>query len=342
MIPRALGFITELTRGDAAFFAHNPLVAARLEYLAKENPHYLAHELLHATWEPMAFDAVARDMGEVKCGFIGSATLLENIDALSVPPNMAATLAQTGDVRLREVLRDLGASRTFRRDLYRRGADKPLAGELTALLDEIVLTDLGAPDNGEIIISTGGGSSRTLDGQVYAPLRERLRAGPLAVGELRRSLGDLSLAKEVVSVLCATEAAHPMPSPEPSAAQIARTDALNRVIGLHNRQGGALKCLVTPKLGTGLAADTFETMVFEEFSAGMPDDLAPAIDRLMAVLLERGVLPQQGGVPSDADGTRATLRQALERFITTRLPLFQRVGILPGAGNRKGTGAPGQ
>jgi hypothetical protein len=278
----------------------------------------------------MSFDAVARDMAEVKCGFIGSATLLENIDALSVPPNMATTLAQTHDMRIKEVLRDLGASRTFRRDLYRRGTDKPLAGELTALLDEIVLTDLGSTDDGDITISTGGSSSQTLNRDIYLPLRARLRTAPLTIGELRRSLGDLAVTKEVVSVLCATEIAHPTPSIQPSAAQTAQTDALNRVIGLHNRQGGALKSLVTPKLGTGLPADTFETMVFDEFTNGIPEDLAPAIDRLMAVLLERGVLPQQNGTPIDADGTRATLRQALERFITTRLPVFQRVGILPG------------
>ena len=105
---------------------------------------------------------------------------------------------------------------------------------------------------------------------------------------------------------------------------MARTDALNCAIGLHNRQGGTLKYLVSPKLGSGLSADTFETMVFEEFSAGMPSDLAPAIDRLTVVLLERGLLSQQDGAPIDLDGTRATLRQALERFITTRLPVFQR------------------
>jgi hypothetical protein len=101
------------------------------------------------------------------------------------------------------------------------------------------------------------------------------------------------------------------------------------VIGQHNRQGGALKYLVALKLGTGLPADTFETMVFEEFSAGMPDNLEPAVDRLMAMLQARGLLPQRDGVPADPEGTRVTLRQALERFIATRLAVFQQVGILP-------------
>jgi SAM-dependent methyltransferase len=336
VIPGALGFLNELVRSDAAFFAHNPLVAARLEYLGKENPHYLAHELLHATWDPMSPEAVARDLAEVKCGFIGSATLLENFDALSVPPNIAATIAQTGDVRMKEALRDLGASRSLRRDLFRRGAEKPLEGEVTALLDEIVLTDFCGKDEADITIATGGGTSRTLDGNVYGAVRGRLHAGPVSVGELRRNLGDLSTTREVVSVLCDTELAHPL-LPQQTRAQMARAAALNRVIGQHNRHGGALKCLVAPKLGTGMPADTFETMVFEEFSAGMPDDLAPAIDRLMAMLLARGLLPQQDGKPIDPAGMRATLGQALERFITTRLRVFQQVGIVAEATAEPGT-----
>jgi SAM-dependent methyltransferase len=328
VLPGALGFVNELIRGNAAFFAHNPLVPARLDYLAKENPHYLAHELLHRTWDPMLPDTAARDMAEAKCGFIGSATLFENFDALSVPPAVAAAIAQTGDARMKEVLRDLGASRTLRRDLFRRGVEKPLAGEATALLDEIVLTDFCGKDEADITIATGGGTSRTMDSPVYGAARERLHAGPLPVGELRRTLRDVSTTREVVSVLCETELAHPLLTPQ-KGEQLVRAGALNHVIGRHNRQGGALKYLVAPKLGTGLPADTFETVVFEEFSAGLPDSLAPAIDRLMAMLLERGLLPQKDGVPTDPDGMRATLNQALERFIATRLPVLRQLGILP-------------
>ena len=326
VIPGALGFLNELTSGDAAFFAHNPLVAARLDYLGKEDPHYLAHELLHASWDLMSPDAVARDLAEAKCGFIGSATLLENFDGLSVPPGIAAIIEKTGDARMKEVLRDLGAARTLRRDLFRRGTEKPLAGEVTALLDEIVLTDFCGKDEADITVATGGGTSRTLDRNIYGAVRGRLHAAPLPVAELRRNLGDLSLTREVVSVLCETELAHPLLNPQPRA-QAMRAGALNRVIGAHNRKGGAIKHLVAPNLGTGLPADTFETMVFEEFAAGMPGNLEPAIDRLMAMLSARGLLPQ----PADPAGMRATLGQALERFIATRLPVFQQLGIVPEA-----------
>ena len=328
VLPGALGFMNELIRGDAAFFAHNPLVAARLDYLSKENPHYLAHELLNGTWEPMFPDAVARDMAEAKCGFIGSATLLENIDALSVPPAVAAAIAD------RRCTHEGGAARSRRLAHPAPGSLPPRhgkagGGEVTALLDDIVLAEFCAQDEADITIATGGSTSRTLDGQVYGEVQKRLRAGSLPVGELRRSLGDLSATKEIVSVLCETERAHPLLAAHKLGQE--RAGALNRVIGRHNRQGGALKYLLAPKLGTGLPADTFETVVFEEFSAGLPDDLEPAIGRLLAMLVARGLVPQHNGVPTDPEGTRAMLRQALDRFIATRLAVLQQVGILPGS-----------
>ncbi len=326
----ALGFVTELTRGDAAFFAHNPLVAARVEHVGKMDPHYLAHEFLHATWDPMSFDAVARDMEEAKCGFIGSATLVENIDLLSAPPGVVDLIAKTNDVRLKEVLRDLGAARTFRRDLYRRGADKPLAGELAALLDEIVLTDLGNNNEAAVAMNTGADGGRRLNMDVYGPVLERLRAGPLAVGELRRSIGNRGGTREILSVLCSNSFAHPTPSPQPSAAQMANAQALNRVISQHNRHGGALKFLVAPRLGTALPAEAFETMIVEECAAGVPDDLMPLVDRLAAVLMERGLLPMQDGAPANPAETREVLRQTVAQVIAARLPIFQRAGILLG------------
>jgi SAM-dependent methyltransferase len=328
VVQSVLGFVQELANSDAEYFRNNPVVAKRLDHVGKQNSHYLAHEFLHATWDPLPFDAVARDLAEAKCDFIGSATLLNNIDAYCVPPQIAAMLAKTSDVHVREALRDFGAAQTFRRDLYRRGNDKPVPGELAALLDEIVLTDLGLKREAAINITTGASSSMALKMDVYGPVLERLSAGPLAVAELRRSLSDPSAAREILSVLCASSYAHPTPSPQPSTVQIARTQGLNRAISLHNRQGGALNFQVSPNLGTALPVEAFETMIMEEFAAGVPGDLAPMIDRLAAILMERGLLPMQDGALVNAAETLAALRQSFDNFIAARVPLFQRAGIL--------------
>ena len=75
------------------------------------------------------FADVAGEMLEAKCRYIGSGTLAENIDAVSVPANVVPLLAEARDPVLRETLRDLGCAQSFRRDVYRKGtAPMPEAG----------------------------------------------------------------------------------------------------------------------------------------------------------------------------------------------------------------------
>jgi Predicted methyltransferase regulatory domain len=77
------------------------------------------------------FVQVADLLADAKCDYIGSATLLENIDSISVPSGVASLLLETRDPCLRETLRDFGSARALRRDVYRRGkALMPLAEQL--------------------------------------------------------------------------------------------------------------------------------------------------------------------------------------------------------------------
>ena len=53
-----------------------------------QDPRYLAHEFLNADWAPLTFAEVAEAMAGVKCSYIGSATLAENVDAVSLAPEV--------------------------------------------------------------------------------------------------------------------------------------------------------------------------------------------------------------------------------------------------------------
>jgi SAM-dependent methyltransferase len=322
---RGMRFMQEMRAADAEYFVRNPMVADRLAFLGKQDAHYLSHELMHASWDPTPFDAVARDMGEAKCGFIGSATLLENLDAFSVPPKMAPILARTADIRIREAIRDFGAARMFRRDLYRRGSEKPFAGEIVALFDELVLTDLGREDEGEIKIHTWGDQGVGLRMDVYAPILQRLRAGPLPMGDMRRALGDFGLALETLAVLTATNIAHPTPNASPAPGQ--RAMALNGVIAECNRQGGEILFQMSPLIGTALNADTIETMIVQEYDGDRDD----TVERLLRMFQATGRTLFHDGKPITDTGTaRAGWRQIVDNFLRQRLALFQRTGIVKG------------
>ena len=120
-VPGVLDFVDRLKGAGALFFQAHPNLESRLAEIRKQDARYIAHEYLNEDWNPLMFADVAGEMLEAKCRYIGSATLPENIDAVSVSANVAPLLAETRDPVLRETLRDIGCAQSFRRDLYRKG-----------------------------------------------------------------------------------------------------------------------------------------------------------------------------------------------------------------------------
>lgn len=327
-----MGFLRELMATDALYFSANPAVTSRLESLGTSDPRYLAHEYLNATWEPMTSDAVARDLAEAKCGYIGSATLTDNIDAVAVPGKVAAMLPGISDPRLREAVRDIGAARPFRRDLFRRGVDSPAPGEQLATVDQIVMTGLGRESEANIQIATGIGSVSPRP-EIYGPVLERLKSAPLPFVEMRQMpvLADKPLAEalQVLAFLAGGGLAHPSAPVRPSAAAMAPARALNREIGIANVRGLTLPYLVAPRLGTAVTVDPVDAMVLPEFAAGDVEDLNPVAARTIALLAQTGRMPVREGKPmTDPAEAHAAMLETLQRFARDRVPLLRRWGIL--------------
>lgn len=329
----AMARTLEVARSDAGFFGANPAVLPRLEQAAAQDARYLAHEYLNASWEPVTFDEVATAMADAKCGFIGSATLTDNIDGVSVPPGVAKLLAGVTDPRLREAIRDLGAARPFRRDLFRRGTETPPQGEHLALLQSLVLTGLGREHDRDLKISTGIGHVVPRP-EIYDPLLRRLALGPLPFDELRATgtlAGQpLSEVLQVLAFLLTGGLALPSQPDMAGAAATPGAEALNRRIGLANAGGANITALVSPKLGTAIVADVVETLLLLALSQG--ETGAAALTAHVLELLGksgRSVL-KDGAVVADASQAREVMGATVARMLAERVGLFRKLGILPG------------
>jgi SAM-dependent methyltransferase len=328
----AIAFARELSKTDAAFFAANPTIAARLERTQGLDPRYLSHEYLNGHWSPATFSEVADTLDEAKLGFVGSATLIENIDAISQPPGALKMLQGVSNPRLRETLRDLSAARSFRRDLYRRGVERLPAGEHRDALDAIVLVGTGRAVEGEIKVPTGTGQFG-LHPDLLAQIRGRLEQGPMPFEELRRlpalAVQPLPEALQALAFLMSAGLAHPVPSATPSAAAIAASKALNAAIGGQNARGWAMSTLAAPAIGTGLRVDVPETMTLAERLAGQ--DGAEAIaERLVFHLARSGRSVVKSGAPiTDPDAARAEMVATVSRMLAERGDVWRRLGMLP-------------
>ncbi len=332
-IPATLEFMQKLSHSDATFFSQNPILVTRLEQVAAHDPRYIAHEYLNAVWEPASFDQVSAAMQDARCGFVGSATLVENIDALAVPPGVGKLIGETTDVVMREMLRDIGAARAFRRDVYRRGTDQPVAGEHGEMLEAITITGLGREAEREIQIPTGIGQA-TASPEIYLPVLARLTAGPLGMRELRAMPHmqgqSLSEALQVVTFLTAGGFAHPSVAGPLDDTTLAATLRLNKQIALRNMRGGVMSFLAAPRVGSGLHIDPVETLLLEELAAPAPHDIGALTGRVLAILAKTGRSVVRDGVAqSDPAAARASMMETVTRIVNERVPVLRRLGILP-------------
>lgn len=333
-----LDHLDAMKRAGARFFDANPSLGQRLAEIRAQDPRYVAHEFLNQDWHPMMFADVADRLAAVKCTYIGSATLPEQFDAVSLPQTMLDLVAGAPGGVLRETLRDFAAARDFRRDIYRRGV-LPLTGpEHARLVDALPLAWLGRPAADPINLLTPMG---TLAGapDLYGPLVEALSARACTVGDLRgraalagRKLPELL---QAVALLISGGYAHPA---LPAAIQVAArggTDRLNGAIAAVNADGGDINHLASPVVGSALQADPLETLLVHEQAAGSPMDLDRLTGRLLAKLGQAGrPVRQDGEAVTDAGQAYQVLKQTLSAMIEGRLPVLARLGVArpqPGA-----------
>ena len=125
-LSEGFSLLRALRDGGAGQFVVQPDLGAQLDQLVKESPGYLAHEFLGEHWEPLHVADVIAPLARMGAGFLGSATPLENIDAVSIPARAQPAIAALRDVALLETAKDIARNQSLRRDLYQRQA-RPLS-----------------------------------------------------------------------------------------------------------------------------------------------------------------------------------------------------------------------
>lgn len=331
-VPGVLDFVDRMKAAGASFFSTYPLAENRLQDMRKLDPRYVAHEYLNRDWHPMMFVEVAGGMKEARCSYIGSATLSENIDAVSVPPGMVPLIAEAKDSFLRETLRDFGSGQGFRRDLYRRGVVPMAAAEHQQMLLDLTIGWTGLTAGEQVTIATPLGQL-TGRPEIYRPLLAMLEAGPVSIRSAIGSqpLGGLSVQEvlQAVTLLIAGGFAHPLlPGGNGSVARASAT-RLNAAIAHLNAHGGDLGRVVLPALGSAMNVDMLESLAIGEIIAGHPVDL-PSLTTAVAAGLARGgrSVQRDGQVVTDPAQAREIITTVLRTMLETRLPVLRSLGAV--------------
>ncbi len=328
-----LEFIDKMKAAGAGFFNAYPALENRLKDMRQHDPRYIAHEYLNRDWHPMMFVDVANAMKEARCNYIGSATLSENIDAVSVPQGLIPLMAEVKELTLRETLRDFGSGQGFRRDLYRRGVAPMSAAEHQQMLLDMTIAPTGLAPGDQVTISTPLGQL-TGRPEIYRPLLAMLEQGPLTVRKAQstdpfagRNLLELL---QAVTLLIAGGFCHPMLPDGLSAGARESTARLNAAIAHINGHGGDLSRLALPAFGSAMTIDLLETLAIGEMIAGNPSDIPNLASAVAAGLARSGrSVQREGQVVTDPTQAREIITAVLGNMMERRLPVLRMLGVVP-------------
>lgn len=192
----AMALLQRVAGAGTGYFAEHPRMAAEVGRLGEMDARYIAHEFLNTHWDCLHVADVIRDMQLAGCEFAGSATLLENVDAASLPQSvlpLLQELAQQGaDGCVLETFKDIARNQNQRRDIYQRQHPQgnvlhPDTHRQQLLQQRITLLpaapDSGTPLSSHLMLDTRIGPVNMPVAHVQ-PLLHTLQAGPCSYADL--------------------------------------------------------------------------------------------------------------------------------------------------------------
>lgn len=325
----AVEYVERLGEAHGAFFAQNPVPLARLQPTHGLDARYVAHEYLHAQWRPTDMAEVSAELERAKCGYLGSATVVDNMPELSVPPAMLASFGTLADPVLREQVSDLASARAFRRDVYRRGSAVITQAEAERRLETLTIAACDTLPPGDLRFECALGHINGRH-EIYDPLIERLAEGPLSMAEARRlpCLLQAPLAEAMQTFALLVSSGRALPVLDRHAHGVAAR-RLNAAFARRNGLGAEIHVLAAPVLGGGVNTDAMESLLVGDLLAGVPADAELLAERLYTALTGTGRAVRRAGTPvSDPAEARALVRESVDGLLAQRVPLLRRLGVL--------------
>jgi len=329
-----LGFALAKHMHDAGaiYFTGNPTAAAMLQKMEALGLPYIAHEYLNASWTPMYFTQVAREMAERDLYFVGQLPLYLNYRDLALPPRMNQLFEGIRDRVTFETLKDFALNEFFRRDVFVKGRVGRDASTASSYLDTTAFGLLRNPPVEEVRLPHG---TATFEGALFEALFAAL-ARRAATAKALLALPELEPfgAENVRGALLravVTERAVPV-----SIQARARRESPLRISSEYNRtmlrdapRSEIPLVLAAPALGTGMTVSQTEALVLRLLTEVPSSNWQSPEAWVEDLLVRQSYRLNVGGrrVEDVKEGTRIIVDE-MNRFRHNRLDRFIEYGIL--------------
>jgi hypothetical protein len=326
-VRKAVTLAERMVGAEALFLKKNSMLEPIRIMAQRGNFSYLAHEYINEDWHPMYHADVARELAAAKLVYVGSARLTDNFPGLTLSPAQREILDEIAPGEIRETLKDYFWPRTFRKDVFLRGARR-LPGALRSEMVRQLRVALIVPRSLATLRLEVPLGKADLEPRTYEPMLDALAEAPQTIGRLIELGQGRVQPVEVLGLLMGSGQVLPVTQAEPPAdaarrfnrmfAAQARFEELNRGIAL-----------ASPMLGTGIAASVVHLIVYLLLS----QDRSVPVEALARAVWEpiagRGEKLLHDGKPVETEEEAlAVLRERTGAIAKEMLPLWEKLRVI--------------
>lgn len=231
----------------------NADVAALWKRLAAQPDRYLAHDLAAPFGTALWPSDLADELAAAKLDFVAAAEIAERFDALRFGGGALKFVRQAESEGWGETARDIAEQRTFRADLFTRGAPRLARREMIARLRAVQIAPWSALLEAEKDRVEGLGD-RGIGAEIRARIDAALAAGEQELGRFADALDlpEMQAMQVALLVLARRDAAVVRPAGDPDGAAEA-VRGFHAVLRQRWKDGAALPGVASPRLGAPVA-----------------------------------------------------------------------------------------
>lgn len=328
----ALDFAQKLMATTPAFAKAHPQLAARINAIATQDRHYVAHEYFNRDWAPMSFADMARWLAPAKVDFACSATYFDHVPALHLTTEQQAFLGELTDPLFRQSVYDFMINQQFRRDYWIKGPRK--IGKVEYLdrvrAQRVVLC---MPAASIKLTAAGTLGEATLTESIYAPLIQLMGDHKIrSIGQIEQALSDRGIPVQQLHQACMIliEKTALVPVQEEQAIEESRAGAglLNRNLIQRAFDSADIGVLASPVSGSGVGVPRFQQRFIAARAAGKQGANELAGEVWAELKSQQQTIVKNGVNLQTEDENLAELTEQATDFINLRLPILSALGIV--------------
>jgi trans-aconitate methyltransferase len=325
-INASIAFVERLKSMNLSYFNVNPSAGSFFDAISKLSRNYLAHEYFNKDWIQFYHADVVKDFASAEMSFVGSASVVDNLDFLRFSLEEQQLLKGIEDSILKETVKDFAANTRFRRDVFSK-CRKRLAQ--TAFLERFsqcrfALIVLRKKDS---ITLNFPHSDAHFDPSLYQQVLRALDEQHLSLEELLLKPDIARFGSENVhhALMVLLSAGYTLPAVEPSPQALASTRLFNYALlermALHMEP----QPLASPVVQSGIQLDWIQRLLLLCELTENADPLSFVSDLIWQ---QNCPLVKDGVALLTWEENLEELDRLIKSFHLNTLPLLNRLGVV--------------